>query len=98
MRIATVHLVLDVESDDEACDFCSETFGNMPYVFDWGHARPIVYGHPLEEVTKPFLPRADYVEGDFLLALRGVSPDESTGVDPMGPETDRGGLLGQQPY
>lgn len=37
MRIATVHLLIDVESDAQACDFLSETLSTMPYVVDWAH-------------------------------------------------------------
>jgi len=67
MRIATIHLLLDVDSDAEACDFCSETFADMPYVVDWAHVAPAQ--NPLVgESTAFYSQLGDYREGDFLAA------------------------------
>lgn len=73
MRIATVHLLLDVESDAEACDFLSETFGYMPYVVDWGHVNPA--SDPLHgESTGQYLTTGEYIEGDFIAAADALLP------------------------
>jgi hypothetical protein len=72
MRIATVHLLLDVDSDAEACDFCSETFADMPYVVDWAHVRPA--HDPLnDESTAHYVQSGEYAEGDFLIAASSLS-------------------------
>ena len=60
-RIATVHLLIDVGEDAEACDFCSETFSGMPGLLDWVHACPDV-----AEVTVDYsVDASTYAEGDF---------------------------------
>lgn len=71
MRIATIHLLLDVESDAEACDFCSETFGDMPYVVDWAHVYPA--HDPLNgESTVSYQADGAYHEGKFLPAADAI--------------------------
>lgn len=70
MRIATVHLLLDVDTDAEACDFCSETFRDMPYVADWAHVFP---ARTLDEKsTAHYAQLGDYQEGDFLQAATSL--------------------------
>ena len=63
MRIATVHLLIDVESDAQACDFLSETLSTMPYVVDWAYAHRLWLG----EITVSFDQEGEYEEGDFLM-------------------------------
>jgi cation transport regulator ChaC len=70
MRIATVHLLLDVDSDGAASDFCSETFRDMPYVVDWAHVKP---AHDLtEETTAQYIQHSHYEEGDFLQSVKSL--------------------------
>ena len=68
MRIVKVNLLLDVDSDAAASDFCSETFSGMPYVVDW--ARGDIPQNPMtEEYSTHYIQTGEYHEGDFLSAL-----------------------------
>jgi hypothetical protein len=80
LRIATVHLLLDCESDDEAADYLSETFRDMPGMVDWAHAyvgynwtedgyMPVADSdHAFRDVyTDEYMPMGiPYTEGEFL--------------------------------
>ena len=64
-RIITVHLLVGVGSDGEACNFASETFGNMPLVLDWGYSH--IPQTTLEgEISHPYMITVDYYEGQFI--------------------------------
>jgi len=63
-RIATVHLLIDVEDDGSACDFLSETLGRMPFLLDWGYLN--APNNFLSEATANYLVAGEYQEGEFL--------------------------------
>lgn len=68
MRIVNVNLLLDVGTDAEASDFCSETFSEMPYVVDW--SRGDIPANPMiDEYSIHYVQTGIYLEGDFLSVL-----------------------------
>ena len=79
MRIATVHILLDVTTDGEADDWCSETLTSLDHVVDWSHAHrqgdaffepPSQAGasRKRSELTVYYTQSSKYGEGDFLWA------------------------------
>lgn len=63
MRIATVHILLNVRTDAEGCDFVSELLGNADGIVDWQHI-----GQQNDQEITRFYEHNDpenYMEGEF---------------------------------